>query len=372
MRRWVLVLAAVAACGVEQGEGGRFDEGGGDGGLCEALNDAVGRCGPATQCESAVAADCSVLLEVFSDGFAGAFEGCLDDGKTIATCFGETESEPTEAHAAFATAFCGQCAFGTMGCEDMFGDAPPQGLLPVRALLLALDDELVADITAACTSGASCAADFATCAQGVLVGRALPEDSVGCVIEELMSPSLVTGDCAGGVTSTSASSSSTGGSAGMGGTGGTGGSGGTASCDDVDSEPNGSETAVVPLGTLTDCNGAANVGGTLDGPGDADWYRFTGYDDYCWAEPSVTVAPDARVCLFVECLSGETQVTCPTGATADTSPEGRPGCCMTGALSVSDFNCTGTINDDVEVYVRVENPEAAVGSCEEYSLTYEY
>jgi hypothetical protein len=382
MRRvaWVAAVCAIAACVAETEQRDRFG-GAGDASaaaeVCAAIEERLAEC-PGTSCESAVSGDCGEIAEVMSESFLLGLRDCLDGG-SLASCIGAavSASEPTPSHESFVSAFCAKCAVGMQGCDALLGDDAPEALAPVRSLLSALDGEVVDEVTARCTDGPTCGADLAGCVESVLADRALPDDSVHCTIDMLMSPPVIDAGC----TNPSSSSASSGAGAGPGAGGGPGGSGGGGSggaptCANVDSEPNGNASSAVPLGTLLDCDAAAVVYGTVAGSSDADVFRFTGYDDYCWAEPSVSLtegASNARLCMFFQCLAGETEVTCPVGTTAAQSPEGQAGCCGgAGGFTVTTLNCTGTISEDVNVYVRVDEPNAPAGSCHDYTLTYEY
>jgi hypothetical protein len=74
-----------------------------------------------------------------------------------------------------------------------------------------------------------------------------------------------------------------------------------------------------------------------------------------------------RLCLFAEC-PGAT-VSCTSG-TPNTSPGGRPGCCVPSGGTVNmTLDCTGW-TDDATIYIRVD--QGATNVCTAYSVAYHY
>jgi len=147
------------------------------------------------------------------------------------------------------------------------------------------------------------------------------------------------------------------------------GSGGGNSCDQA-FEENDSEDTAFDLGDINDCDGdGGDVTASLE-PGDADWYRYDGSDDFgCVATPerALTSSDNVRLCKFVECAEGDVDVTCKDGATPETSPNGRPGCCHNIGFTV-DIECPG-VDDDVATYIRLDQPASA---CVDYVLSYHF
>jgi hypothetical protein len=170
-----------------------------------------------------------------------------------------------------------------------------------------------------------------------------------------------TGSGGGGGTTVSSSASSS--ASGVGGAGGSG-------CDDA-LEPNDSEAAAADLGKLNDCDtNGKTMSFALDGPGDVDWYRYQGSDDFgCVVDPTrVILASDTiRICSFAQCVSGQISVDCKNGAGSSASPAGWPGCCHNQGF-VMGIECPGTA-DDADVLVRVDQ---GVAACTSYSLSYHY
>ena len=78
------------------------------------------------------------------------------------------------------------------------------------------------------------------------------------------------------------------------------------------------------------------------------------------------------LCLYLQCLSGDPEVTCNTGTTPDTSHDARPGCCATGTTEIApDLNCTSTTDETALVFMRVYDPSGAA-VCTEYTLSWHY
>lgn len=129
------------------------------------------------------------------------------------------------------------------------------------------------------------------------------------------------------------------------------------------------------LGTIDDDDdNGGNVLGVLTGPDDVDWFRYNGDDSFLDSvDPFRTIAAsaDVRFCKFAECVEGLeiTEFECGEGATATTSPDGRPGCCAESVIHVPDANCSGTTSDDMTVWVRVDQADAA---CVQYAFDYHY
>ena len=178
------------------------------------------------------------------------------------------------------------------------------------------------------------------------------------------------GATSGGATSGGATPGGTGG-----GTSGGATSGGGTQCVD-DGEPgDGSESGAIDLGSVNDCDwNGGSVVGTLSGPSDVDWFYYSGDDVAgCTVDPQRIVSSSARLCAFFECASGSTEVACPDGTAPETSPEGRPGCCgqNTGqSFQIGDLNCAWTVDDDVFVYLRIDNPDGL--ECVDYGVEFHY
>ncbi len=149
----------------------------------------------------------------------------------------------------------------------------------------------------------------------------------------------------------------------------TSGGGGGNVCDQA-YEDNDTEDTAFDLGDINDCDGdGGDVTASLE-PGDADWYRYDGSDDFgCVATPERTLMSNdnLRLCKFIECKEGQVDVTCKDGSTPATSPGGRQGCCHSTGFTV-DIECPG-IDDDITAYIRLDQPASA---CVEYILDYHF
>jgi len=168
----------------------------------------------------------------------------------------------------------------------------------------------------------------------------------------------------------SASSSSSSGSGGMGGQGG--------DCVDIGlGEPNEAEGAAHALAgdPIEDCDGDGGTITGVIGPGDSDWFTYVGDDTIgCVVDPERTFNAEGplRLCKFLRCVDNgaTTTFTCPSGTTDATSPGGRDGCCGTSGFQIDDVDCSGTIDEDTEVFIRIDRPSGT--GCTSYSLSYHY
>jgi len=146
-------------------------------------------------------------------------------------------------------------------------------------------------------------------------------------------------------------------------------------CDQDLLEPNDEESMPTLLGEISDDDDdGGSIFGTLDGPDDVDWYRYTGDDDILSnVDPArfVKTSSPLRLCKFAECEGGvdETEFECPAETEPATSPLGRPGCCAPMGIALGDANCTGVLEDNMQVFMRVDQGEAA---CIAYELIYHY
>ncbi len=148
-----------------------------------------------------------------------------------------------------------------------------------------------------------------------------------------------------------------------------------AACDDDLLEPNDEESMPTLLGEISDDDDdGGSIFGTLAGPGDVDWYRYTGDDDILSnVDPArfVKSTGGVRLCKFAECEGGvaDTQIECPAETEAATSPLGRPGCCAPMGVALGDANCSGVIEDNMQVFIRVDQAQDA---CTAYELIYHF
>lgn len=191
-----------------------------------------------------------------------------------------------------------------------------------------------------------------------------------------------TGAGTGGMmTGTGGTGADEGGAGGMGGAPATGGSGGDDGCVDHGvGELNETMETATQLAGGTDCDDLGTAG-TIDGPDDVDWYMYvqTGDEFGCNVNPardwSVQSGHTLRVCKYVECqvdgMSPDT-VDCNDGSTPDTQG-GLSGCCHTAPFDVGigTFGCSGS-DDLLNVYTRVDEPDAEPGTCAAYNLNYTF
>jgi hypothetical protein len=145
-------------------------------------------------------------------------------------------------------------------------------------------------------------------------------------------------------------------------------------CTGEETEPNDRAIEAVPLGTIDDCDSSGStLHGVLSSASDVDYWHFQGNDTFgCSVDPTVSTTQSVKLCVFVACLHGPTEVKGCTDSTPTLSDEGLHGCCTDGpGDAVVDFTCTLVGSDDsADVYIRVEDPSAS--SCEHYDVAYHY
>jgi hypothetical protein len=138
-------------------------------------------------------------------------------------------------------------------------------------------------------------------------------------------------------------------------------------------EPNESEVIASPRPQIDDCDGSGkSFAATSSGTGDIDWTRFRGKDvNLCTVDPTVKInVAGLRLCAFAVCTDGVTTVqSCDNGA-MDVSPAKSKGCCTTGTAAMTmHMNCSG-LNDDADIYIRVDQP--TTNTCIPYQVDYHY
>jgi len=143
-------------------------------------------------------------------------------------------------------------------------------------------------------------------------------------------------------------------------------------CNDTGVEPNDTESTAVDLGAIGDPDGDGDTfTGLVAGQSDKDWFKYKGSDEnFSTVDPTRTISSsDAiRICKYAQCITGNTDVSCPSGTNTATSPDGRSGCCSDHGFTL-DLNCTGTVSDDATIYIRVDSQ---VQACVTYSVDYHY
>lgn len=155
----------------------------------------------------------------------------------------------------------------------------------------------------------------------------------------------------------------------------TGGVGGASCVDTGLGEPdNDSEASAHRVTGSCEDDKVGKIYGVLDGPGDVDWYVYTGEDKLnCKVNPTHGIEADAgklRVCVFAECIEADVEVSCPAGAQPEASPGGRSGCCATSTFELG-LNCKGTTADDANLFIRVDDPTGEA-TCPSYTVSYHY
>lgn len=157
-----------------------------------------------------------------------------------------------------------------------------------------------------------------------------------------------------------------------------GSGGGEEPCMNTDpGEPNDTAATAYAFGPIG-CSDSSpgKIYGVLADEGDVDWFVYDGQDEIsCQVNPTVGVSVSAgiaRVCAYFACVgSADTDLgACPLGTSTDQSADGWPGCCGTTDFTV-DLNCTGTINDESLVYLRVDDPTHG-STCAPYTVTFHY
>lgn len=159
----------------------------------------------------------------------------------------------------------------------------------------------------------------------------------------------------------------------MGGAGDTGGA-----CVNSDpGEPNNEDELHAYKLAAIDCSdgNGGNIYGVLADGSDVDWFEYTGNKSLsCIVDGYGSIVEGAgnlRLCQYFECLSGVTEVTCPVGSIADVSPNGRDGCCGTSDFDVTDLNCKGALENNINVFIRVDDPSDQA-MCLSYTIAYHY
>jgi hypothetical protein len=141
--------------------------------------------GAEDECLRTFAEECEAIVGILNPAYLDAVAVCLDEGADPLGCLGEAllALEPALAHLTLAEAFCEECALDVPGCEDLFfvdGEASGLGVLT-----LPFSEEVIAEVTAECTDGLTCAIDFPSCAKGVLEERLSGVDELLCVLDDL-------------------------------------------------------------------------------------------------------------------------------------------------------------------------------------------
>lgn len=229
------------------------------------------------------------------------------------------------------------------------------------------------------------------CIPGMSIGCVCPNAAMGAQIcnpdGQTLGPCVCDGDSAseGGTTTGSTDSTSTGDD--ITATSSTTGTTGTTApddttttgdaCPDPGPEPNDIEADAVDLGEQTCNDDPREFTGVLDGPADADWYRYHGVlkdcDGIFLPDPDAAhvlkAAAPVRLCVFATCDEGDLELDCEGPPTQAVSPDGRPGCCNTGDVTFT-VSCEDSDNENAQVFVRLD--KAPADACIDYTVTYSY
>jgi hypothetical protein len=145
-----------------------------------------------------------------------------------------------------------------------------------------------------------------------------------------------------------------------------------AQCQDTSPEPASTEANAYALPAIDDCDGSAQtIRGVAAGMFDVDVYKFRGDDTYlCRMGPKASItAPGLRLCMFIQCQSGTTNIASCGAGTASLSKQGLKGCCVEGPAEMTlDFDCNGSADETSNFYLQVDQPKADL--CVPYSVTY--
>jgi len=140
-------------------------------------------------------------------------------------------------------------------------------------------------------------------------------------------------------------------------------------------DPGGPEPTAKQLPDTDDCDSSrGSVQGITRGIADVDMYRATFTDkSTCRVDPELELdGAGLEFCVFVQCKvngAGTDVKSCGGGVKKD-SAIGLHGCCAGSPAQMNiDWNCTGTIDEQSDIYFRV-TPTANV--CQRYTLRYKF
>jgi hypothetical protein len=148
-------------------------------------------------------------------------------------------------------------------------------------------------------------------------------------------------------------------------------------CADSEQEPNNSVPSAVPLRAteITDCdNQGGTFKGVVAGGTDVDFFHYHGKDTaLCRTDVTAsTKSPGVRLCAFVVCYKGTTEIkSCPKGTPA-TAPGGVNGCCAdaNGDVEVEHTCPLIGADDTADVYMRLDAEGAT--ACMPYEVSYHF
>lgn len=146
-------------------------------------------------------------------------------------------------------------------------------------------------------------------------------------------------------------------------------------CAMEDGEPNNSLPSATPLKEIDDCDGSGgSFKGVLSGQTDPDFFHYKGNDKVgCVVDATASTKSSVRLCVFVACAAGTTDLKSCKKGMRETSPGGVLGCCSDGPGEVVvEHTCplVGT-SDSADVYMRVDAPGSG-SACTEYDVAYHF
>ena len=147
-------------------------------------------------------------------------------------------------------------------------------------------------------------------------------------------------------------------------------------CSMEEAEPNNSLPSAIALKEIDDCDGSgSSFKGVVSGGSDADYFHYKGNDKTgCIVDASAsTKTAGVRLCVFVTCAAGTTELKSCRKGTKATSPGGVQGCCTDGpGEAVVEHGCplVGT-SDSADVYMRVDAPGSG-SACTAYDVSYHF
>lgn len=147
-------------------------------------------------------------------------------------------------------------------------------------------------------------------------------------------------------------------------------------CAMEESEPNNSLPSAINLKEIDDCDGSgSSFKGVVSGSSDPDFFHYKGNDKVgCVVDATAsTKTAGVRLCVYVTCAAGTTELKSCKKGTRETSPGGVAGCCSIGPGEVVvEHGCplVGT-SDSADVYMRVDAPGGG-SACTAYDVSYHF
>lgn len=142
-------------------------------------------------------------------------------------------------------------------------------------------------------------------------------------------------------------------------------------CPDA-SPANDTAQGAVAMGDQICNDGPDSTQGALAGAADSDWWRWDGIwtcgaDANAVAEARVQADGQLEVCVFADCINGQTSTTCDGDPLS--LPGGFEGCCATDEVRLG-VDCSPPNDESARLLVRVEPVDPA--ACISYELEYDF